>query len=266
MVYGAMAGLVDDLESQAVTAGVVAWGCPVPFFGEIAQSPVATVGINPSNKEFVDAGGHELTGTERRLPTLQSMGLSRWSEASGNDVRHIVRSCERYFDGNPYRVWFDVLERMLNVGGTSFYGGTRACHLDLVAYATSSKWGTLPSNLRRNLVERGRATLAELIRDSAIQVLVLNGRSVVREFVGFAQAELEARPVPEWTLPRAKGAGVIGIAYEGTVRTVGGVDLDRDVLVIGYNHNLQSSFGVTTQVMGRIGEHVGATIAQATSH
>lgn len=265
MVYGAMARLVDELESQAATVDMVTWACPVPFFGEITRSPVATVGINPSNKEFVDSGGDELTGAQRRLPTLLSMGLSRWSETSGDDVRHIVRSCERYFDGNPYRTWFDVLERMLKVGGTSFYGGIRACHIDLVAYATSSKWGSLPGPLRRDLIDQGRTTLAELIRDSAIQVLVLNGRSVVSEFVSFAQAELEARPVPEWTLPRSRGAGVAGVAYEGTIRTVGGVDLDREVLVIGYNHNLQSSFGVTSQVMQRIGQHVGETIAQATA-
>lgn len=266
MVYGAMARLVDELESHTATAEAVTWACPVPFFGEITRSPVATVGINPSDREFVDSGGEELTGELRRLPTLVSMGLGRWSEASGDDLRHIVRSCERYFDGNPYRVWFDVLERMLNAGGTSFYEGTRACHIDLVAYATSSKWGSLPGPMRRRLIDQGCTTLAEVIRDSGIRVLVLNGRSVVSEFVGFAEAELDARPVPEWTLPRSSGPGVAGVAYEGTIRSVGGVDLDRNVLIIGYNHNLQSSFGVTSQVVQRIGEYVGEAIARATDH
>ena len=152
---------------------------------------------------------------------------------------------------------------MLCAGGASYYDST-ACHLDLVAYATSTKWGLLPSEVRDDLVRRGRSTIAELIRDSAVEVLVLNGRSVVSEFVSFADASLVAREVPGWTLPRSSGAGVLGIAYEGLIDTVGEVTLDRSIRVIGYNHNLQSSFGVTTKVMQRIGEWVGATVASTT--
>jgi hypothetical protein len=242
---------------------VLEWACPVPFFGQIRTSAVATVGINPSNREFVDSAGRVLEGSSQRLPTLGSLRISRWSEATGAHVREVIDSCEQYFGKNPYRLWFDVLDRMLRAGGYSFYGGEHACHLDLVAFATRTKWGVLERDVQRQLIEHGRRAMAEMIRDSSIQILVLNGRSVVREFESFASTELTAAEVPDWTLPRSSGKGIAGVAYRGAISSVGIIDLDRQVQIFGYNHNLQSSFGVTTAVMRRIGEQVGDAVASA---
>ncbi|MBS2940324.1 hypothetical protein KDN32_21520 [Nocardioides sp. J2M5] len=263
-MYSQISRLVDQLDSQVAPNDVLGWACPVPFFGEIALAKVATVGINPSNREFVDKAGTELAEPARRLPTLSSLGRASWDDATGDDIRSIALGCRRYFQGNPYRQWFDVLDRMLCAGGASYYDST-ACHVDLVAYATSTKWGILPGAVRDDLMRRGRSTIAELIRDSAVDVLVLNGRAVVSEFVQFADASLVAREVDSWTLPRSSGTGVGGIAYEGVIDAIGEVAMDRSIRVIGYNHNLQSSFGVTTEVMQRIGEWVGATVASATA-
>lgn len=257
-----MARLVDELDS-AQESELVRWACPVPFFGRIDQATVATVGINPSNREFVDADGEELDGERRRLPTLGSLALETWLSADGGDIRVLTQACRTYFEGNPYRLWFDVLDRMLNVGGFSYYHGGRAAHLDLVAYATATKWGALPPALRNRLIARGRRTLAEVIRDSPVEVLVLNGRSVVNEFVLSAQVTLSTTVVPSWTLPRASGTGVEGIKYSGTLTSLAGVEFDRPVRVIGFNHNLQSSFGVTRCVVRRIAEEVGETVGQA---
>lgn len=262
-MYSAMARLVEALDSGRHEPGVVTWACPVPFFGRIDEARVATVGINPSNREFVRSDGAELDGPQRRLPTLASLALDDWSQATGGDVRAVTQACLRYFEGNPYRLWFDVLERVLNRGGYSYYGGTRAAHIDLVAYATASKWGTLGPAVRKTLISQGRRTLATVIRDSPIDLLVLNGRSVVNEFIASAQVELRAAAVPGWTLPRSTGPGVAGVRYSGTLRSVAGIDLERPVEVIGFNHNLQSSFGVTTTVMRRIGHDVGEAVAEA---
>lgn len=265
-MYGAMTRLVEDLEGHEGSPDVLSWGCPVPFFGEISLSPVATVGINPSNREFVGGDGRELTGANRRLETLASLAITAWAHASGGHVRKIAHSCQSYFRNNPYRLWFNVLDRLLGVGGASFYGGpgmTRACHIDLVPFATWDKWGKLPRALRRSLVVQGRRPMAELIRDSAIGLLVLNGRSVVDEFEGFAEARLRPTLIDDWRLLRTGSRAVPGVAYFGTVSRITDVDLDREVSVIGYNHNLQSSFGVTSEVMRRIGERVGEAIAAA---
>lgn len=265
-VYGPMSHLFDRLDSHRPKDDILLrWACPVPYFGWLTSARVATVGINPSNREFVDEVGHELTGAARRLPTLQALGITRWSHATGDDVRKVTRSCERYFETNPYRLWFGVLDRMLSGGGASFFDGT-ACHLDLVAFATRIKWGMVGRSTQRHLVEIGRRSMAELVRDSSIQVLVLNGRSVVSEFERFAGTELQPSEVDEWMLPRVSGRAVPGISYEGSVSSIGGIDLDREVKIIGYNHNLQSSFGVTSTVIQHIGVRVGEVIVSATAY
>ncbi len=253
--------MLEDLSSPACRPEILPWAAPVPFFGAIRESTVATVGINPSNREFVDAQGHILREGDRRLPTLDSLAISYWSDANGSHIREVVMACERYFERNPYRLWFDVLERMLKVGGYSYYSGDRACHLDLVAFATRTKWGSLDKEAQRILVSRGRRALAEMIRDSPIQVLVLNGRSVLQVFEEFADTKLASSEVSDWTLPRSSGKGVVGLEYTGCISAIGGVELDRAVKVVGYNHNLQSSFGVTTDVMRSIGQRVGGAVA-----
>ena len=67
-----------------------------------------------------------------------------------------------------------------------------------------------------------------------------------------ADSLLASTDVPGWGLPRADGRDVPGIAYEGRLTTLSGEDLGREIVVLGYNHNLQSSFGVTRAVMKSI--------------
>jgi hypothetical protein len=267
-MYATMTRLIDDLDASPSTSDVLEWASPVPYFGAINHARVATVGINPSNREFADVAGTELRGSARRFHTLGSLGMSSWSETTGADVRRIARACDGYFENNPYRQWFDVLDRLLLWGGASLYDRPsmiRACHLDLVAFATSAKWGDLAGDTRRSLVQRGRVPMATIIRDSGLQLLILNGRSVVREFESFAGAKLVAETVPEWTLRRSVGPGVPGVLYTGTVCEIAGVHLGREVAVIGYNHNLQSSFGVTTEVTRSIAARVGQAIVATTN-
>jgi len=45
---------------------------------------------------------------------------------------------------------------------------------------------------------------------------------------------------------------VAGVAYHGITNTLSGIPLGRDLLVLGFNHNLQSSFGVTSKVLREI--------------
>lgn len=262
-MIGAVARLVDELDLSTRESDILPWAGPVPFFGRLGEAEVATVGINPSNREFLAPDGVELQGSHQRLPTLRSLGLTDWGEASGADVRAVAQGCVKYFDGNPYRQWFDVLERLLNHCGYSYYREPRAAHIDLVAFATATKWGELPAATRQLLVAQGRRTLGELIRDSRVSVLILNGRSVVDAFMESAEVPLVASNMPGWTLPRTRGGGVAGVRYSGTIRSLGSVPFDRAVTIIGFNHNLQSSFGVTRAVVDRIAQEVGETVEQA---
>ena len=47
---------------------------PVLFFGDIFTARVATVGLNPSDQEYLDSHGTELDGVKRRFETLASLG------------------------------------------------------------------------------------------------------------------------------------------------------------------------------------------------
>jgi hypothetical protein len=229
------------------------WTCPVPYFGRLQHSALATLGINPSNREFVDVAGQELDGDNRRFPTLGSLGLRTWADASSLDVAAIVSACDRYFSGNPYCRWFDTLDVVVRSAGASYYSiESPAAHLDLVPYATHVKWGALRQDQRRALLHCGQDIVGRLLRDSSVSLLVLNGTSVVRQFEEVAGVDLTRELNPAWDLPRRGSERVRGIAYTGSVDHIGNVDLGRPIAVAGFNHNLQSSFGVTRHAMDAI--------------
>ena len=264
-MHSSMVRLIERLIHLRDDDRVIGWATPVPFFGTIGSAKIATVGINPSNLEFVDNEGAELDGSDRRLPTLRSLEIPNWDSVDGDDLRVMLKACESYFTHNPYRRWFDVLERVLERSEHSYYSSTNrsACHLDLVPFATSIKWSLLPTHYRRALTDHGRTTMAEFIRDSPIEVLVLNGRSVVSEFESFAGDTLGVEDAPEWSLKRDGGKDVPGLLYSGEFSALGTVELERPIRVIGYNHNLQSSFGVTSNAIRAIGDYLGDQLAAA---
>lgn len=247
-------------------ADVIAWGSPVPAFGDPMASRVATLGLNPSNREFVDDGGVELAGDARRFHTLGSLGLTAWDDAHADHLDRILTSCRDYFAGNPYDRWFRRLDTVVSATGASFYDpASPACHLDLIPYATARKWTALSARQRAGLVALAGDTLALLLRRSAIRVLILNGQSVVSHFRDATGIALTRTEMPEWALPRQSGGGVPGYAYRGRVDAVSGYPLPHELLVLGFNHNLQSSYGVTTRVIEAIRGWVGAMASEALS-
>lgn len=229
------------------------WTCPVPYFGSLRHSTLATLGINPSNREFVDVTGEELDGECRRFPTLGSLGLQTWADASSLDVTAIVSACDQYFSGNPYHRWFDTLDAVVRTAGVSYYSAENpAAHLDLVPYATHVKWGALRQDQRRALLDSAQDLVASLLRDSTVKLVVLNGASVVRQFEEVAGVVLAREHNPAWDLTRRASVRVRGIAYTGSIDHIGAIDLGRAIAVAGFNHNLQSSFGVTKRVVEAI--------------
>jgi hypothetical protein len=259
-MYGAMTTLLEVLDTHQLTdLDVIGWGCPVPFFGHLESARLATVGINPSNREFVGVDGNELVGHDRRLPTLGSLGLSSWSQADFIALRSILLACREYFEHNPYDNWFGALQRIIGPTGHSYYAPrSDACHLDIVPWATTGKWGTLSPAARRKLVERAAQALVDMIVSSPLTMLVLNGQEVVRQFEALLGNALHAQRVSDWDLPRRSGGAVPGMAYCSRISSIAQIPLDRDLLVIGYNHNLQSSFGITIAVRDRISEWINA--------
>ena len=253
-MHTALTTLIDRLDRPDTrNAGVIHWGSPVPAFGDLTKSEVATLGLNPSNKEFVDDSGNELSGSDRRFHTLQSLGLDTWRDADTRHIALILGTCKEYFLRNPYDRWFKKLDAVVAGSGTSFYDPcSSACHLDLIPYATQCKWTELSSLQKAKLTTIAGDSLGLLLRDSPVRLLILNGQSVVNAFEQISGFKLEREEQPAWSLPRQNGKDVTGLSYVGVTNTLAGVDLGRQIQILGFNHNLQSSFGVTNLVMQEI--------------
>jgi hypothetical protein len=242
---------LDDLQLREPS--VISWAAPIPSFGNLSQSKVATLGLNPSNREFVDVAGNELSGCQRRFHTLTSLGIKRWSDATSNHLEQIHETCNNYFYGNPYDGWFHALDKLIFGANVSYYGlFSNACHLDLVPYATACKWTELSNGQKTVLLNSGGNTLGLLLRESPVEILVVNGQSVIENLQLIGGCKFHKKVVPDWTLPRRTSSGVMGYAYTGKLRQISGIDLGREVTILGYSHNIQSSFGVTTQVKSAI--------------
>ncbi len=128
--------LITRMNGSVATEKIIPWSCPVPVFGDSSRAIVATLGLNPSKREFVDDAGVELEGPRRRLHTLKSLELTRWSDATTRHVEQIDNACREYFSLNPYHGWFRSLDAILAGAGFTYYGArANACHLDLIPYA-----------------------------------------------------------------------------------------------------------------------------------
>src|SRR5205814_6524697 len=91
---------------------VVPGSTPVVAFGDPRRATVATLGINPSHREFIENGGL-LSGEDRRLATLEPLGADRLDRLTDEQVASVVADCPSYFQRRPYQRWFDPLDRLL---------------------------------------------------------------------------------------------------------------------------------------------------------
>lgn len=254
MIENEIVRLIKKMASNPLKkTSIIESGCPIVSFGDISISRVATVGLNPSNLEFFDNFGIELDGIQRRFHTLHSLQLSTWNEINEAHVSLIAQRCKEYFSRNPYDQWFKKLDYLISGANYSYYfPSNNACHLDLVPFATFDKWGTLTKTEQNFLITEYSDTLGKILSLSPIEFLILNGNAVVESFSKISNVELKKKEMEEWSLPRIKSSGVIGISYIGHVTNIGGIDLNKKVTVFGYNHNIQSSFGVTKKVQSSI--------------
>jgi len=257
-LHTTLSSLLERLDDKRLSnANVIPWSSPVPSFGELSSSSVATLGLNPSNREFVDVKGEELDGNYRRFHTLKSLGLLKWSDANATHHKLIMESCNRYFHKNPYDGWFKGLDKIISGTKASYYDTTaKACHLDLIPYATACKWTELTSEQRTFLLNFAGDTLGLLLRDSPVRLLILNGQTVINNLQKIAGVNFTQDCIEDWTLPRKSGIGVKGLAYRGTIREIAGINLNSKIHILGFNHNIQSSFGVTKEVKAAIGKWV----------
>lgn len=262
LMFDLVFSMVKRLDDKGFAkSGVIPWASPVPFFGDPFKSRIATIGLNPSNREFLDSSDRELDGAHRRFHTLHSLKINSWDRLGRNGAGDIIELCKNYFSINPYDSWFKELDFILAGTGSSYYSPlSQACHLDLVPYATYKKWGELSSQKKRQFLISCSGVLADIIKDSLIEVVVLNGSSVINAFQEITNIAYHKEEVHSWMLPRKNGCGVVGYSYRGEIREILGMDIGRAITVIGFNHNIQSSFGVTRIVKDEIRRWVASTL------
>ncbi|WP_454825298.1 hypothetical protein [Pseudomonas veronii] len=239
------------------TLDVINWAAPIPYFGDPCKATIATVGLNPSDREFVSAEGIELEESARRFHTLASLDLNSWNELTHAQLESIHTSCTEYFSRNPYDAWFKPLDLLLRGTNDSFYSPLfHACHLDLIPYATGVKWAFLKTWQRESLLTISASFLGQVLKYSPIKILVLNGKTVVENFQRASSVSFCKEPMEAWCLPRKNGNHISGFSYEGKISRIANIEIGRDVYILGYNHNIQSSYGVTSSVRASIQEWI----------
>jgi hypothetical protein len=225
---------------------IVRGSTPVVAFGDARKAQVATLGWNPSKLEFLDHNGRELVDKERRLETLASVGEIDLVSASADAVSRIFGACNTYFQRRPY-LWFRKLERVLKHVGASYYDGS-ACHLDLVQWATDPVWGKLSRSCQVQLLEADLPFLRNQLAQEKIRILLLNGNGIVSAYRRHLDGKLTESTIPGRT----------------RLKFFAGRDTNG-LRIIGWNINLQSSYGVSNDEIEVIGTVVKATVNSPTA-
>lgn len=240
-------------DPQLIEADIISWGSPILSFGNYEKSKIATLGINPSNKEFVDNQNNELKANKRRFHTLTSLNINSWSEINDDHISIIKNSFNEYFNINPYDNWFKKLDYLISGSSYSYYFPSgEACHLDLVPFATNSKWSELSSEQKKCLLNIGANFLGKIIENSEIEIIILNGQTVIDNLIKISNVNLHKEIQDDWRLNRKLSNGVKGFSYSGSLNKIGNIKLKKVIKIYGFNHNIQSSFGVTKKVQSSI--------------
>lgn len=144
--------------------------CPVLWFGNIddidqVSDFVMTVGINPSDKEFLDDKGKKLSKCRFDYPNL--------------DTPTLIKAYNEYFSKNPYLAWFGDpeekkgVEAALNYLDASYYNTSykyKAVHFDWFPFPTSDKFSDIKDSDKK-FVDKTIDGLGKEIIDTAIDVL-----------------------------------------------------------------------------------------------
>ena len=210
---------------------IVPSSTPVISFGDFRAVRVATLGINPSNKEFADNHGEILSGKTRRLATLSSLNAATLTTLSDEQVATVIQDCNNYFSGNDYS-WFKTLDNVIKPGlGVSYFNKT-ACHLDIVQWSTKTKWQSLEPETKTTLLDDGRIHLNKQLANSQISTVIVNGKSVWSELesAGFGT------PKKDGELSFSKK----NISCQLLINKFG------NTLFLGWSSNLQSQHGANS--------------------
>ncbi|MEI8572052.1 hypothetical protein J0667_08855 [Methylomonas sp. WH-1] len=240
--------LLTRLKKQNLnTSLIVKDSTPVLGFGDYYCASVATVGLNPSHREFLDSKRLLLLGPNNRLETNKTLRISDIQHALPHQLQIIECGCLQYFHKNPYKSWFDKFNPILNSFDVSYYDGT-ACHLDLVQSATNKNWSKLSAYEKKNLLENESWFFKEQVCNKNIKIILLNGRSVINAFISLFDKNLKEIKISEINNNCATYDSIVWNLNINCKEP----DKCREFIVIGWSINIQSSYGVGSQLINDI--------------
>lgn len=173
--------LIENVK-QAIpkNLSIVPQSIPIPFFGDYKNAEACTISINPSYCEFYDTKKNLLEHTNARLLNRKKLHKADEEELSNEDAKLVLESCTKYFSNNPYRFYFDKLEKFLNSfdPNLSYYSGSTVA-LDLFPWATNPVWSKLSENKQKLLTNNGKSFLKNLLKEKQkyFKYIFINGRT-----------------------------------------------------------------------------------------
>jgi hypothetical protein len=230
---------------RSPSASTVPGTLPVLFFGDLFAAEVASVGLNPSDHEYLTKGGAPLTGAAQRFANLASLEAADRAQLTETQCDEAIDWMRAYYDeGKPvYGSWFNSLSRVVEGFGASFPGRS-AAHLDLVQESTSPVWSELPAGEKDSLLREDLPFLEWEIRAYPITAVICTGKTVSVHLRSCFGVEIEE----EGTLARIKW-------------WVGRADVDgREVDFAGWNYPLARATGLGAVGERELGELLAAKL------
>ena len=244
--------IYDRLHAGPVHPEVVVQGStPVLAFGPFRTARTATLGINPSCAEFIDATKTLYPETRRRLATLPWLGVETLAGASDEALQAVVDQSDTYFRRQPYMKWFGKFREVLASLDADYLNGS-ACHLDLVQWATLPIWRGLTGQVQRDLVDADASFLTRQISEEMIEVVLVNGSTAMAELRRSQRRPIIVEHVETITSCSYQPCKV----YAGRI--------NERVQLFGWSTNLQSSLGVKPELATRLAKLIRGRYAAAT--
>jgi hypothetical protein len=189
--------------SQSTVGGTL----PVLFFGDLFKAEVASVGLNPSDQEYLTKSGAPLTGPAQRFATLDSLGAADRAHLADEQCEEAIEWMRAYYEeGKPvYTSWFNALSRVVEGFGASFRQRS-AAHLDLVQESTSPVWSELPAGEKEALLRQDLPFLDWEIRAFPLRAVICTDKTVsvhVRRLFGVEVEEEGTLARIKWWVGRA---------------------------------------------------------------
>lgn len=201
----------------------------VVSFGDFTKSTIATLSINPSSKEFY-SGKRLIRQPDKRLVDKETLGLRNSEAVRDEHWEAVWEGCKNYFSptGKPY-FWFDDLQIVLGYLNVN-YKNNSACHLDLVQWATTPSWKSVPADAQSNFLKHDADFFQAQINSKNLDVIVINGSlvfEVVAKTAGFDLRKIEpiyysykGRSTPNYRFVGKGPNGKKVIGWTGTLRNM----------------------------------------------